>query len=262
MDVYFTTVTYIFTAVFGLCIGSFLNVVIYRVPKKMSLAQPPSHCPNCNYQLRWYDNIPVLSYVLLGGKCRSCKQPISPRYMIVEIANMLLWILCVWRFWKCSIVYACLSAFVLSVCICIFCIDLEQMLIFDRFQLILAGLAVCSLFFDPQVSLLSHGIGCLIGGGSFFAIAFLSEKLLKKEGLGGGDIKLSAGMGLFLGWERWLLSVLIASVSASVILVFCRNKQKDEENREYPFGPFLTIGFAVALLFGELIINWYLNLLL
>ena len=110
MDVYYLVVAYVFAGLFGICIGSFLNVVIYRVPNGMSVAFPGSHCPKCGYQLKWYDNIPVLSYLMLGGKCRGCKERISPRYATVELANMLLWLLSVALFWERSIVFACVAA--------------------------------------------------------------------------------------------------------------------------------------------------------
>ena len=111
---------YVLAAVFGLCVGSFLNVVIHRLPREMSLAKPGSHCPQCGYVLRWYDNIPVLSWLMLGGKCRACRKPIPVRYAAVELANMLLWLLSVVLFWQQSVVYACACAVACSVMICIF----------------------------------------------------------------------------------------------------------------------------------------------
>ena len=112
--------TYILAGILGLCVGSFLNVVIYRLPNGMNLAKPDSHCTTCDYMLKWYDNIPVLSYIILGGKCRKCKQKISPRYMLVELLNALLWLLAAHLFWEKSIVYAVLTAVVLSTLVCIF----------------------------------------------------------------------------------------------------------------------------------------------
>ena len=103
---------YILSGLLGLCVGSFLNVVIYRLPNNMSLANPGSHCTSCQYSLRWYDNIPVVSYLLLGGKCRKCKSRISPRYMLVELLNSVLWVLSVALFWESSVVYACAAAIV------------------------------------------------------------------------------------------------------------------------------------------------------
>ena len=140
----------VLTALLGLCVGSFLNVVIYRVPNGMSIAMPPSHCPKCGYKLKWYDNIPVLSYLILGGKCRSCKEPISPRYTIVELLNMLLWLLFALSFHD-NIFYLVVCCLAASTLVVIAFIDLEHMLIFDRFQIIMLALGVLAIFADPSV---------------------------------------------------------------------------------------------------------------
>lgn len=262
LEAFYTAVLYCMTALFGLCIGSFLNVVIYRVPENMSIAMPPSHCPKCGYQLKPYDNIPVLSYLILGGKCRKCRESISPRYMIVELTNALLWILSLVCFGEESLLYAFLAAAALSVSICIFFIDLETMLIFDRFQIILAVLGVAASFCDPYEKPLSHLIGALAAGGSFLLLAIIAKKILGRDALGGGDIKLAAGIGLFLGWRRALLTVLLASLTASIVLLLAARRNGDEKGKEYPFGPFLTAGFAFAIFLGEPIITWYLSLIL
>ncbi len=261
MSEFYTVVLWILTSIYGLCIGSFLNVVIYRVPEKMSIVSPPSHCPKCGYQLKAYDNIPVFSYIFLGGKCRNCREKISPRYMIVELTNMVLWMLSLWCFGKTSLVYAFIAAIALSNAVCIFFIDLDHMLIFDRFQIIFALLGIVAMFFDPYEKPLSHLIGGVAAGGIFLLIGIIGKKVMHREALGGGDIKLVFCMGLFLGWRRTLLAILLASLVASVVLIAVRNKKGDEKGTEYPFGPFLTAGFAIALLFGEKIISAYLSLL-
>lgn len=265
MDVFELVVAYVFAGLFGICIGSFLNVVIYRVPNGMSVAFPGSHCPKCGYQLKWYDNIPVLSYLMLGGKCRGCKGRISPRYATVELANMLLWLLSVALFWERSIVFACITAFASSLMICVFYIDIDHKLVFDRFVIMIGVLGIVAIFFDPSYAWYSHLIGGVAGFVTFYLIAWGFEKLRGIEGLGGGDIKLTAVCGLLLGWERLLLSVLIAAVSASVVLVIlskrAERKSGDGAEIEYPFAPFLTSGFAIAMFFGDTIINWYLALI-
>lgn len=259
MEKYYLIVSYVLVGIVGLCVGSFLNVVIYRVPEGMSLAKPNSHCPKCKYELKWYDNIPVLSYLLLGGKCRSCKTHISFRYTAVEIANTLLWLGCAFLYWKQSIPLACIYMAAMSVFICVFFIDLEHKLIFDRFQIILLVLGVASIFFDKNYNWLSHILGGVCGFAVLFLVAFFFEKVAKKEGLGGGDIKLTGVAGLLLGWERLLLGMLIATISCSVtLLVLSRGKEGEE--RQFPFAPFLVAGFGIALLFGAQILDRYLSL--
>ena len=201
MDTYFTVVAYIMASILGLCVGSFLNVVIYRVPNKMSLAYPPSHCTTCDYTLKWYDNIPVLSYIMLGGRCRGCKSRISPRYMLVEIFNAFLWVLSVLMFWEIgveAIIYTCMAAVVSSVLVCIFFIDLEHMLIFNRFTV---TVAVCGLIAAGlnTTRWYDHLIGGAAGAIVFLAIYYGAILILKREGLGFGDVKLAAAAGLLLG---------------------------------------------------------------
>lgn len=259
MDQYYRTICYILIGVLGLCVGSFLNVVIYRVPQHMSLAKPRSHCTRCGYVLRWYDNVPVLSYLLLGGKCRKCKAHISLRYTIVELANMLLWLACAFLLWDTSIPLACIDMAVCSVFICVFFIDLEHQLIFDRFQLILLALAVASIFFD-STSVLSHILGGVIGFALFYLISLGFEKLTGKEGLGGGDVKLAGAVGLLLGWEKLLFALLVATIPAAVIMLLA-GRGKEKEQRQFPFAPFLVVGFAVSMFFGSAVIDWYVSLL-
>ncbi len=259
MEAYDLICAYVLAGIFGLCVGSFLNVVIYRVPNHMSLAKPNSHCPVCKYELRAYDNIPVLSYLMLGGRCRKCKTHISFRYTAVELANMLLWLLSAILFWERSIPLACIYALVSSVFLCVFFIDLEHQIIFDRFQIILLLLGGASIFFDPDYGWLSHMIGGIAGFAFFYLVAWGFEKVCHKEGLGGGDIKLVAVAGLLLGWERLLLSMLIATVPAAIILLIA-SRGKEGEERQFPFAPFLVIGFGVAMFFGTQIIDLYLSL--
>ena len=265
LDLYFEIITYVLAGLFGLCVGSFLNVVIYRVPNGMSIAMPPSHCTSCDYVLKWYDNIPVISYIMLGGKCRKCKSRISFRYTAVEIANMLLWLLCVWVFWEKSIVMAIVAALASSLFICVFFIDLEHKLVFDRFVIMICALGLVAAFADPFYGWASHFVGGIVGFGSFFVIGFAHYLIRKREGLGGGDVKLAGAAGLLLGWERFIFSVVIAAVIASVVLLILSRVKKsadgEEDDGEYPFAPFLTFGFAVSMFFGYHIITAYLSLL-
>ena len=158
------TCVYVLTGILGLCVGSFLNVVIYRVPIGLNLAKPDSHCPRCGYRLSWFDNIPVFSYLFLRGKCRKCGVRISPRYMLVEIFNALLWLLAAFLFWEKSIVYAIVCMVALSTLICIFFIDLEHMLIFDRFTILVFLCGLTAIFFDPTTKEWDHIIGAIAAG--------------------------------------------------------------------------------------------------
>ena len=262
MDDYIITVVYILTGLLGLCVGSFLNVVIYRVPNEMSLAKPASHCPKCGYVLHWYDNIPILSYLMLGGKCRGCKEHISIRYTLVEIFNMLLWLLSVYLFWEESIVYSVIAMLASSLLVCIFFIDLEHMLIFNRFSISIAILGIIAMFFDNYTDILDHILGGVIGGLVFVLLYFGSIWILKKEGFGWGDVKLVAAAGLLLGWQKLLFAMIVASVAGSIVLLLIRAIQKDEEGKEYPFAPFIVAGILISMFVGSNVIEWYINILL
>ena len=253
---------YILAGLLGLCVGSFLNVVIYRVPNHMNLSRPGSHCTGCGYSLKWYDNIPVLSYLVLGGRCRKCKSRISPRYMIVELANAALWLLAVAAFWEKSVVYACMAAVVSSVLICIFFIDLEHMLIFNRFTLMVAAGGIVAMFTDSATVWYDHLVGAVAAGIVFLGLYYGCIALLKQEGLGFGDVKYAAAAGLLLGWQKFILAMLIASVAGAVIMSVSNRIQKASKRTEHPFGPYLAVGTLVAMLAGDAVIAWYLELLL
>lgn len=259
MDTFYLICAYVLSGLVGLCVGSFLNVVIYRIPQKMSLAKPNSHCPACQYELRWFDNIPLLSYMILGGKCRKCKTHIPFRYTAVELANTVLWLLCVFLFWEKSSLLACIYMVASSVFICVFFIDLEHQIIPDRFQIILLVLAVASTCLDTDFAWPSHVIGGVSGFAVFYLVAWSFEKLCGLDGLGGGDVKLAGVVGLLLGWERLLLGLLIATIPASLIMLILLRVKKGVR-QQYPFAPFLVSGFAVAMLFGTQIIRWYMSL--
>ena len=262
MSDFVLTVIYILTGVVGLCVGSFLNVVIYRVPEGMSLAKPDSHCPKCKYKLKWYDNIPILSYIILGGKCRGCGERISFRYTAVEIANTLLWLLSAFLFVEKSIVFAVMAALASSIFIIVFFIDLEHMLVFNRFVLALALLGFGTMFSDLYTQWYDHLIGLVVALFLFGGVFVYYILRYTKEAMGGGDIKLAMAAGFFLGWQRFILAIIIASLSASIVLLIVRKKNKHKKDREYPFAPFLVSGFAVAMFVGDIVIPWYMNLLL
>lgn len=253
-------IVYILTALTGLCVGSFLNVVIYRVPNAVSVAFPPSHCPKCAKNIKWYDNIPILSYILLRGKCRNCGCRISLRYPAVETVNCLLWLLCVFMLWDANIVYCIISMAVCSVMICIFIIDIDHCLIFYRFQIALALLAAAGMFTGQGAGVIDRLIGLAAGLVLFALIYLVFLFLIKREGIGIGDIILMATSGLLVGWQGIILVMFVSSVTASIVLltVRCLNKENDRFH-EYPFAPFIVFGDLIALFFGGQIIDFYMR---
>lgn len=257
MENYYLIVTYVLTLIIGICVGSFLNVVIYRLPNNMNLAKPASHCTKCNYQLHWYDNIPIISYIMLKGRCRKCGEKISIRYTIVEILNGLLWILCLHLFLNESIIKTIIYMIILSIFICIFFIDLEHKIILDRFQIMLLILGIIITILDKQ-NYLDHILGGVIGFTLFLLIGIIFFKIKKVESLGGGDIKLVGVVGLIIGLKNLLLSLLFSTIPAAIIMLIGNKISK--EDKEYPFAPFLVFGFTIALFYGNEIINWYLSL--
>jgi len=253
---YFDRIAYtVLATLFGLCVGSFLNVVIYRLPAGIKMTVDRSHCPQCKALIHWYDNIPLLSYLILGGKCRHCKKRISPIYPIVEALNMIGWLGAFLLFWD-NIIYACMVCVAFSCFICVCMIDWKTMLIYDRFNIILALIGVGSIFVYDGISWVSHLIGLGVGLAFTLGISLVFKVLTGKEGMGMGDVKLSCAVGLMLGWQNMILSFLIATVSATVFAVV----SKKSKSREFPFAPFLTLGFAVSMYFGNSIIFAYLSL--
>ena len=256
----------ILTIVIGLCVGSFLNVVIYRLPNNMSLASPPSHCPKCNYKLKWYDNIPIFSYLFLKGKCRSCGDKISIRYILIEIINTVLWFACLVAFTDVIIktnqndyILFAVSCLACSTLICIFCCDLEHMEIPDELQIIVLILALISIFSD-NVDAKDKVVGFLIGGGLFASIYYIFLFIKKKEGLGFGDVKLMAVTGLLLGAYNTILTIILSSVFGAIILLILNLSKKEGSNKEYPFAVFIVPACIFALFFGQQIITWYTSL--
>ena len=259
MENYGLLLVCIFSWALGLCLGGILNAVIDCLPHGLRLMESGLRCPFCQCKLRWYDRIPLISYAVSGGRCRVCKRKRSFRYPAVSLANACLWLLCALLLWEKSVPLACIGMAVMSVFLCVFMIDLAHRIIFDCCQLALLVLGAASIFFDRDFSPLSHIIGGIGGFAFFYGIALSFEKLFGKEGMGGGDVKLAGVAGLLLGWERLLLGILLATVSASVIMgIFFKNKKR--EDREFPFAPFLVSGFGISLLFGSHIIDWYLSL--
>ncbi len=249
-----------FSFIFGLALGSFLNVCIYRIPLKESVISPPSKCPQCGKRIKFYDNIPLLSFILLSGKCRYCNNPISWRYPIIETITGLLSIALFIRYGL-SFQYFILLFFAMAL-VTISFIDLDHQIIPNIISLpgILAGLVVSIVF--EHVLWLDSFIGIIVGGGALYLIGWGYEFITGKEGIGGGDVKLLAMIGAWLGWRPLALIVLMSSLVGIIIgSVFLLMSGKGLRSR-IPFGPFLSIGSLLYLFFGRELTSWYFCLFL
>ena len=244
----------LFAFVFGAMVGSFLNVVIYRLPLDKSVVSPPSSCPACGARIRAWQNIPIVSYLMLGGKCSNCKVSISPRYPLVE-ASMGLLSLGAWLNFGPGVAFA--SAFVfLAGLLAMTFIDIDHKIIPDSISLggIIAGFAFS---FWIGVGWKDSLFGILLGGGSLLAVALGYWLLTRREGMGMGDVKLLAAIGAFLGWRAVLFTVFAASLSGSVAGIVVMRMKGADGKFEVPFGPFLALGAALYLFWGEAVIGWY-----
>ncbi|OGY84438.1 MAG: hypothetical protein A3F54_00675 [Candidatus Kerfeldbacteria bacterium RIFCSPHIGHO2_12_FULL_48_17] len=237
--------------VFGACVGSFLNVVALRLPQKKSFTSGRSHCPHCHKTLNWYELIPVLSFIIQGGKCRTCKKQFSWQYPAVEIATGIIFFLC-WRNLSDSAVVLTLSLVLAALLIIIFLIDLRKFLILDAVTLPAGAVA---LLFSIAMgrSWLEILTGGLVGAG-FFLIQFV---LSRGKWIGGGDIRLGAVMGLALGWQGLLIALFIAYICGSIIGIFLLATKKMTRKDQLPFGTFLSAATAVMMIYGASITQWF-----
>lgn len=248
--------TAILVLIAGACIGSFLNVCIYRLPRRESLAWPSSHCTSCNRTLSWYENIPILSWVLLRGRCRTCHEPVSRMYPIVEAVTALV-------FLSGYVLYGLTplaGVRVLFACalIVLFVTDLQHKILPN--VITVPGIAVgfvCSLFLAPgwRDSL----IGIVAGGGVLFAIAETYYRVRGQEGLGMGDVKLLGMIGAFLGWKLVLLTLVLASFAGSIVGGAMILSGRGSMKYALPFGTFLAVGALVAAIWGTPLVDWYLG---
>jgi leader peptidase (prepilin peptidase)/N-methyltransferase len=246
-----------FAAVVGAVIGSFLNVCIYRLPRGLSVVRPPSACPRCDRPLSWFENIPIISYVLLRGRCRTCSAPISPRYPAVELITAVMFAAAWWYFGP-SLLLASRLLFGCAL-IVLFAIDLEHHLLPNTVTLpaVVAGF-VFSFFTEP--GWMSSLLGILVGGGVLYAIAEAYYRLRHEEGLGMGDVKMLAMIGAFLGWKLTLVTLATASLAGSVIGIGIIVTERGGMKYALPFGTFLALGAAVAASVGPWLLDWYLGL--
>lgn len=234
---------------YGILIGSFLNVLILRIPLKEEFVKTRSHCPKCQYQLKWYDLIPILSYIALRGRCRKCQVSISPQYPLIELLNGVAY-LGIYKYMGLSIT-TILTCIAFSILLVIFIIDIRYMIIPNGLVVALFILAVI------ETIVMRAYLQNIIG---FFAVSvfLLVLLIITRGGLGFGDVKLMAVAGLLIGWQKIILALMIGSIVGSLIgiglLVFKITKRKEP----IPFAPFLTVGIMLAMLFGDSIITWYL----
>jgi len=250
---------YFIVGLFGALIGSFLNVCIYRLPRYESIAWPGSHCTSCAQAIVWYDNIPLLSYLLLGGRCRRCTAPISLRYPVVEALNAIGYVALLWRFgptWT-TVVYGLFYSALLVVG----GTDLSHKIIPNVITFPGMALGLVSAAMILPLGLISGVIGLVVGGGILWLLAWASPYLFGKEGMGGGDIKLLGMIGAFLGWKPALLTIMLGSFLGSLVGLSLIAAKVITREDYIPFGPFLVCGAVVALFFGQTILEWYQGLL-
>jgi leader peptidase (prepilin peptidase) / N-methyltransferase len=224
--------TVVLLGIFGLMLGSFLNVCISRLPRGQSIVRPGSHCFSCNTPIRWYDNIPVVSFLVLRGRCRACREPYSPRYLFVELIT--------------------------GIVIALFATDLETQRLPNvlTFPGIALGL-LFSLWLPPGIQ--SSVIGAALGASVLLGIRWLWKRATGVDAMGLGDVKMMAMIGAFLGWQQVLLVLFLSSISGSVIGGLLMLRGRSAQSR-LPFGTFLALSAFVATLLGDAIVNWYVGL--
>jgi leader peptidase (prepilin peptidase)/N-methyltransferase len=249
-------ILYLWVFFFGTCIGSFLNVCIYRIPSGLSIVHPPSRCPQCGARIRWWQNFPIVSWVFLRGKCAVCKAKISVRYLLVEILTGLIFlkIFTMFAFHPATLVFWTFAAGLVTLTF----IDLDHQIIPDVISLpgIILGFATVSL---TPLTWSNSLLGILLGGGSLWLIAIIYELLTKNEGMGGGDIKLLAMIGAFLGWKAILPVIFISSCLGTIVGVPLMLRQRASGKLAIPFGPFLSAAALIWFFWGGMLLRWYLG---
>ena len=274
---------YLLVFIFGSLVGSFLNVVIHRVPREESIVFPNSRCPKCETAIKPFDNIPILGWLMLGGKCRACKEPISARYPAVELLHALLWVMVYWQvgftpFLPVGLIFV-------STLVALMFIDAEHMILpnvitYPFFVFAILVRIVYPIAFGPQyfadmsywpatslsgypdwlVSLACGLVGALAGGGSLWLVGAIWKRLRGVDAMGLGDVKMMLGFGAILGWRLSFVAIFFGAFAGAVIGTIFVARQKDKDMQtQIPFGIFLGIGSILALFFGERLIGWYIN---
>ena len=249
----------IFVFIFGAIVGSFLNVCIYRMPKEESIVMPRSHCPNCNSIIYWYDNIPILSFIILRARCRFCQKPISVRYPIVELLTAIVLVL-LYNYFGLGFKFFAYSLFICGLIVATF-VDIAHRIIPDEISIggIVLGFILSIVF--PQLQneqmRLWAGfqslLGILIGGGIIYLTGVLGDFIFKKETMGGGDVKLLAMIGAFFGWKIALMTFFVAPFFGLIVGVIVLIRTKDHL---IPYGPFLSLAAVVSVFYFDKIINF------
>lgn len=249
----------VFIFIMGLCVGSFLNVCIYRLPSSQSIVHPRSKCPQCGTPIAFYDNLPLLSYLWLKGHCRHCRVRIGLRYPIVELLGGLFALATFLKFGLTveALIY---YAFIASLLVITF-IDLDHRIIPDIITLPGIPIFFAASFAIPTVTYRDALIGILTGGGSLFLVAWTYHLITKKEGMGGGDIKLLAMMGGLVAWQGVLFTIFVSSLVGTLSGLAVMLQSRKGLKLAVPFGPFLSIGCITYIFFGAQLIRWYLFLL-
>jgi len=245
---------------YGICIGSFLNVCIFRIPASQSIVKPPSSCPKCRNKIKFYDNIPIFSYLILMGKCRYCQEKISIRYPLIELITGIIAILTYLSF---GLTYTSLVYFIfMSTLLTVSMIDIDHQIIPDVISLPGIPVFFIAALFIPEITVVDSIIGIIAGGGSLYLVGLTYYLIKKTEGMGGGDIKLLAMIGGLIGWKGILFTVFAGSLAGSVIgFIIMATTRYMNMKLKIPFGPFLSLGAILYLFFGDLLINWYFHLL-
>jgi leader peptidase (prepilin peptidase) / N-methyltransferase len=253
------TALYIISAfVFGCVIGSFLNVCIFRLPEGRSIVYPASSCPRCGTPIAWYDNIPLISFFILGRRCRSCRVPISWRYPLIELLSGVLAALLIWRYGP-SVRFIIYYVLVAALIVVTF-IDIDHQIIPNEISLPGIVIGFLSSFINPDTGWISSGIGIIVGGGCLLLVIGIYYLLTKREGMGGGDVKLLAMIGAFLGIGGVFITVLVGSIIGSIVGLMVMVRRGEDAKMPIVFGPFLSLGALTFILINDVLTGHYLLL--
>lgn len=254
MNPFWTGVFFVLGALFG----SFANVAILRIPKDESIVTPASRCNSCKQKIKFYDNIPIISWLILRGKCRNCGEKFSFRYSLVELITAVLFALAFiklgWSYYLIEILVLLLGLVVVSF------IDLDHLLIPDKISLPGIAIGLLGGILNPERGFMDALLGMLLGGGFLWAVAYVYYLLKKEEGMGGGDIKLLAWIGAVLGWKSVPFIILSSSILGSIIGVLLIVRSKGNLKTVIPFGPYIALAAIIYIFVGQEIGQWYISL--